>query len=106
MINLTSGGDAIEADTDVVIVDGEFTLNWPGVFPAWSMEPNQPRVSRVGQLNIDGGTLNINSSDDAIHSNGSITINGGTFTIATGDDGIHADPASTSTGVISDYQIL
>ena len=42
-------------------------------------------------LVIKGGTFNINSNDDAIHSNGNIIIDGGTFNIATGDDGIHAD---------------
>lgn len=34
---------------------------------------------------------NIDSCDDAIHSNGNVTVSGGTFSIKTGDDGIHAD---------------
>ena len=41
---------------------------------------------------IDGGTFNINSTDDAIHANsGNVIIGGGSFTIATTDDGITAD---------------
>lgn len=40
---------------------------------------------------IDGGTFNIDSEDDSIHSNANATINGGTFKIASGDDGIHSD---------------
>jgi len=41
---------------------------------------------------ICGGTFNINSADDAVHSNGgNIAINGGTFNITTLDDGFTAD---------------
>ena len=40
---------------------------------------------------IDGGTFNIDSEDDSIHSNANATINGGTFEITSGDDGIHSD---------------
>ena len=41
---------------------------------------------------IEGGTFNINTVDDAIHTNsGSALFYGGTFTINTSDDGIHAD---------------
>ena len=44
---------------------------------------------------ISGGTLNINTADDAIHSNQTVTYNNATSTIATGDDGIHADNTLT-----------
>ena len=41
---------------------------------------------------IEGGTFNINTIDDAIHTNsGSVLVYGGTLTINTSDDGIHAD---------------
>lgn len=41
---------------------------------------------------IEGGTFNINTVDDAIHTNsGSALIYGGNLTINTSDDGIHAD---------------
>jgi hypothetical protein len=42
-------------------------------------------------LFITGGTFEIDSLDDSIHSNGTIRIDGGSFTLSTGDDGIHAD---------------
>ena len=35
--------------------------------------------------------MNINSNDDAIHSNGYFIINGGTATISSGDDGMHVE---------------
>ena len=42
-------------------------------------------------ITITGGTLNIDSSDDAVHSNNSITIDGGILNLASGDDGMHSD---------------
>ena len=40
---------------------------------------------------ICGGKLDIDSSDDAVHSNGDIDIESGSIIIASGDDGVHAD---------------
>ena len=40
---------------------------------------------------INGGNFNIDSIEDAIHSNSNVTINSGEFKIASGDDGIHSD---------------
>ncbi|MCH5194934.1 MAG: carbohydrate-binding domain-containing protein [Oscillospiraceae bacterium] len=48
-----------------------------------------------GSIKISGGTISIDSYDDAIHSNDSITITGGTFELSSGDDGIHADKTLT-----------
>lgn len=42
---------------------------------------------------LNGGTLTIDSADDAIHSNGTFQVDGGTCTLSTGDDGVHADEA-------------
>jgi hypothetical protein len=42
-------------------------------------------------LIINGGTFNLDTADDSIHSDGDVTITKGIFTINTGDDGIHAD---------------
>ena len=53
-------------------------------------------------LLMDGGSVTINSADDAIHSNDMTVISGGTLQIASGDDGIHADTnLSISDGTIS-----
>ena len=47
---------------------------------------------------INGGTFNIDSADDSVHSNISVYINNGTFDIASGDDGIHGEEDLTITG--------
>jgi hypothetical protein len=43
-------------------------------------------------ITIEGDNIiDIDSSDDSIHSNGSLTINEGNIVLASGDDGIHSD---------------
>lgn len=43
------------------------------------------------EIVISGGRFQIDSADDAVHSDGAIRISAGEFTILSGDDGIHAD---------------
>ena len=47
---------------------------------------------------ISGGTLDIDSLDDAIHSNGTAEISGGTLKLSSGDDGVHAGEALVISG--------
>ena len=91
-INITAQTDAIDAQTDVLISDGQFNLKSGGgssrsVISSSSAKGVKGNVSVL----IDDGNITANSADDALHSNTSIVINGGEFNISTGDDGIHAD---------------
>lgn len=43
-----------------------------------------------GTINILGGNIDIDSTDDSVHAT-NINITGGIFRLSTGDDGIHAD---------------
>jgi hypothetical protein len=49
-------------------------------------------------VTIEGGTLEIDSSDDSLHSNDRLAIEGGDLTLTSGDDGIHADTSVTVSG--------
>ena len=42
-------------------------------------------------LTISGGVINIDSSDDSLHSNDSLVVNNGVLMLTSGDDGLHAD---------------
>jgi hypothetical protein len=98
-IHITAGGDAVEAETDVAIAGGNITLIAGGGSNALRDENISGKgIKAAISVNIDGGTFDIHSADDALHSNGSLNINGGTFIIATGDDGLHADDALTING--------
>ena len=50
-------------------------------------------IKAGGGMYLNGGTYQIDSADDSIHSNANITIADGTYTLETGDDGVHADDA-------------
>jgi len=49
-------------------------------------------------LVISGGSFDMDSQDDAFHSNGTFDMTESTMVIATGDDGIHADDTLTIKG--------
>lgn len=44
-----------------------------------------------GSITVNGGTLTIDSTDDAIHCGGTMDINGGSIKISTADDALHCD---------------
>ncbi|MBN1401895.1 MAG: carbohydrate-binding domain-containing protein [Anaerolineae bacterium] len=121
-LDITAGEDGIEAETRVTVRGGDITLstgggsvnsssqgsgwgNWapPGRGAAQSDQTPSDEGSAKGikagaEVTIEGGSIQIDSSDDAIHSNDSLTITGGTIAIASGDDGIHADAEVTIRG--------
>jgi len=49
-------------------------------------------------IEITGGSFNIDSADDSVHSNANISISGGKLEAASGDDGIHADKELSISG--------
>ena len=49
-------------------------------------------------LTIKNGTFDIDSADDALHTNGSMAISDGALSIASGDDGLHADQSIAISG--------
>lgn len=91
---VSTKGDAISAQTDLLITNGNLTLTSGG---GSNVLPNEAISTRglkaAVNVVIDNGNFIIRSSDDAIHSNDTIVINNGTYDLATGDDAIHADMA-------------
>ena len=104
--NIACNNDAVQAETTLNIKAGTFEIKTTGTI---SSESDSSKGLKAGILvTIDGGTYNINSKDDAVHSNGNITINTGNFTINTDDDAFHADSILTindgTTNVQSCYE--
>ena len=72
----------------------------PGHSQTTEAEENSTSMKGLKAANsmlISGGSITINSADDAVHSDVSLTVNGGTFTIASGDDAFHAEDTLTVT---------
>lgn len=82
-------GDAIQAETTLTVSGGVFDITTEGT-PAGTSD-SQKGLKAGTLLTVENGTFNINSRDDAVHSDVDTKINGGTFHIETGDDGIHAN---------------
>jgi hypothetical protein len=119
-IDITAGEDGIQAETSVAVSGGSIAVSSGGGSaksiasgsggnaPKNQDTPNQsasstPTVSAKGikavtDVKITGGTLRIDSADDALNSNDSVTIDDGKFVLASGDDGIHADSTLTING--------
>ncbi len=107
--NINSQGDGIVAAEKLTINNGEFTIKTLNGYNSSSF--NKDTMSCKGlkassnnvadadnpttSIEITGGSFNLNTADDAIHSDGYVTITGGTFNIYTGDDGVHADVTLT-----------
>lgn len=88
----SSLGDGIQAATDLLISDGDFTIKTGnGSTSSYNGTDSKKGLKGLVSIIVDGGTFIINSNDDALHSNNNIAINGGNFNIMSGDDGIHAD---------------
>lgn len=116
-LDITSGGDGIQAETNAVIKGGNIRIRSSGGSPdviaanTFARGPFNPRQQIVTTAEksakgikakvdviIDGGEIKIDSLDDGLHSDDLITLNSGNIWISTGDDGIHADNSFTANG--------
>lgn len=115
--NITAtGGDGIEAVTNLNIADGTFAITTgggasasttttgggnPGGGPGgsgsggYSGTVSEKALKAGESLSVGKGIFTINAADDGVHSNGSVNIDDGNFAVASGDDAIHADKSIT-----------
>lgn len=100
-LNITSGKDCIDASGTVDIKDGTFTFKAGGGSSEKTTGDSTESYKGIkadGVLTISGGTFDIDTLDDAIHSNADVTVSGGTLDISTGDDGVHSDNNTAVSG--------
>ena len=111
-LNITSGLDGIQAETSLLVSGGTLNIVSGGgsvngevhqemgmgnrrdnQAAATSEEESESKKGlKAGvAVTITGGTIQIDSADDAVHSNDSLTIDGGNLTLLSGDDGLHSD---------------
>lgn len=92
-LTLSAAADGIQADGDLTISGGTFHVKTNGGYTtALTDDSASCKGFKAGKtLIVTGGTLTVDSADDALHASTDVTISGGTLTLATGDDGVHAD---------------
>ena len=105
IFDITADGDGIQAESELAISGGDFTIKTFGGYnssgfdedtmSAKGLKASGDRADIENIISVSGGTFNLNTRDDAIHSDTDATITGGTFSIYTGDDGVHADSVLT-----------
>lgn len=118
-LDITAYGDGIQAAADLTVYGGNYTMvtgtgsaaanttadsgfggmggfgGWGERGTGWDMSDESTDSAKGlkagSSISIYGGTFEIDSYDDSVHSNGNILICGGSFTLSSGDDGVHAD---------------
>ena len=106
-ITLNSAEDGIQSAQDITITGGNLmittgsgyndssfnkdTISCKGLKAANISDAEEP----TNTITITGGTIDLNTADDAVHSDGYVLMTGGKVSIQTGDDGIHADTSLT-----------
>ena len=115
--DIVAGSDGVQAATSLYVLDGSFLITAGGGSPEsidageqrpdlWGAAsvaeeedtPSTKGMKAAEMLAVGGGTIRIDSLDDAMHSNDEIVILDGTLELATGDDGIHADSSVVTSG--------
>ena len=115
-IKITAERDGVQAETNLLVAGGNIDIStgggsenssnkdgwgqWGGGKPGGPMENNTTAaedttsakgIKASSIIQIDDGNINVDSSDDSIHSNNKLIINNGDINLSSGDDGIHAD---------------
>ena len=91
-MTLTAASDGGRADGDLTISGGAFAVTANGGHTTALIDDSAScKGLKAGKtLTVSGGTVNVDSADDALHAN-DVTVSGGTLTLASGDDAVHAD---------------
>lgn len=91
-ITLEAAEDGVQADGDLTISGGTFAVTANGGHTTALIDDSAScKGLKAGKtLTVSGGTVNVDSADDALHAN-DVTVSGGTLTLASGDDAVHAD---------------
>ncbi|MCM1544771.1 MAG: carbohydrate-binding domain-containing protein [Ruminococcus sp.] len=60
--------------------------------------PSTKGIKSAKSMSISGGSINIDSFDDAIHSNAELNVSGGKINVKTNDDALHCETNLTISG--------
>ncbi|MDX1359053.1 MAG: carbohydrate-binding domain-containing protein, partial [Clostridia bacterium] len=114
-ISIECGNDGIQAATELIILNGDIKVIAGGgtqdivvdadmneqlkdSMPVIEETESTKGLKSTYLLVINGGSINIDSHDDALHSDNIIEINNGVMILSTDDDGIHGDNEITING--------
>ncbi len=118
-VNVTAGSDAIHASQALTINGGDITVKTTGSSTSTSDASakglkagctDDAGTAITGTINVNGGYITADTTDDSIHASGNVTLVGGTMEINSGDDAVHSDADVTigqgSANTYDDVQII
>lgn len=93
-LDIRSTGDGFAVAGDMTVASGEISIV-AALGSAHYADIGNAGVSAKGikaaSITIQGGTLNFDTADDALHATGLLTIASGTLNLASGDDAMQSD---------------
>lgn len=101
IVTITSEGDGISAAASVNILGGDLTVTTYGGSAYYEpMAANGLSAKGIKGLNVavSGGTLLLDTADDALHADENTGIRGGSLTLLSGDDALSAGLTLTVSG--------
>lgn len=103
-VTVKAFGDGIQGESDVKISGGTvdvYTYEGSGYSTGGSSfdgntnkmptDLSAKGIKSAGTINIEGGTITVDSSDDAVHGAGNVNITGGRLELRSADDAVHSD---------------
>lgn len=95
---IIAGSDGIQAESKVVISDGDFSITTGGgSSQSAGGDGSSKGIKSEMDINIVNGLISIDAADDGINANAGVIIDNGTLNISSGDDGIKASESITIT---------
>ncbi|MDR2657735.1 MAG: carbohydrate-binding domain-containing protein [Oscillospiraceae bacterium] len=115
VLNIAAHNDGVQAESALFVKGGEYAIHagggadavelssagvgrggWFGGFFQAVEETEDDGESMKGlkagtMIGVSGGVFELDTQDDAVHSDGDVWIGDGEFSIKTGDDGVHAE---------------
>ncbi len=98
-VNVTSFGDGIQGEQDVVINDGTINITTTGtgndsskgIKSVGLYDAAGTTYQSAGTLTVNGGMITVDSKDDSLHCSGTLVLNAGKLKLTSGDDAVHSD---------------
>ena len=87
---IESGSDGVQAEKQLTYNTASAKITTTGAVDD-SDTASSKGLKAGTTLTIYGGTIDVDATDDALHSNQDLTVEGGTITLSSGDDGMHAE---------------
>lgn len=90
-VSITSGNDGIQAQTVIKVENANLTVKAGSGSSSAASSESAKGLKAGSDILISGGSFNLDTRDDCIHSDATVSVSGGKYTLSSGNDAVHAD---------------